>query len=105
MQPSASGAQFHQGRLHLWPGSLRITHDCGQGPALRGSSSETRESLMLPVLRELGIGSWDLPLEISSDFLNRGIQKLPAQPELWTRAGLDSWFAQPSVRGQAKRSL
>lgn len=60
---------------------------------------------MLPVLRELGIGSRDLPLEISSDFLNRGMQKLPAQPELWTRTGLDSWLAQPSVRGQAKRSL
>lgn len=86
-------------------GHTRLWAETGPSPALRGSSSETRENLMLPVLRELGIGSRDLPLETSSDLLNRGMQKLPAQPELWTRAGLDSWLARPSVQGQAKRTL
>lgn len=41
------------------------------GRALHSEGQVLRlENLMLPVLRELG-GSRDLPLEISSDFLNR----------------------------------
>ena len=88
---------------------MRITHDCGQelGPALHSEGQVLRleKNLMLPVLHELGIGSRDLPLETSRDLLNRGMQKLPAQPELWTRAGLNSWLAQPSVQGQGKRTL
>lgn len=75
----------------------------GPSPAFGGSSSETGENLILPVLPELGIGSQELPPEASGDLLKRGMQKLLAQPELWSRAGLDSWLALSSVQGDRLR--